>query len=101
RYATASGGHARFGVSSGRSLSWLTLAQHESDRTDGVDQFDRMIRVDFSSKAGDVNVDHVIQRGTPGCLFPDFAPQCITQNDLPLMPHQVLQKLEFPGRQID
>ena len=48
-----------------------------------------------------MNVDNVIQRSTSSCFLPDLSRQCITQDDLALVPQQVLEKLEFTSRQVN
>ena len=40
----------------------------------------------------------IIQRCAAGGFLPDFARQCITENDLALMPQQILEKLDLARR---
>src|SRR5262249_55865278 len=57
--------------------------------------------IDFLSQSSHLHVDHVVDRSRPARLLPDVVCQHLAGNKMALMPKQVLQEIEFAGRQIE
>src|SRR5262249_52509374 len=91
RLPTPQSSHRRTRASVGRgrcaaSSSWFSFTKHETDAPDRMNQFHWLIEIDFAAESGDVNVNDIIQRSAPSRFLPYFARQCITQDDLALVP---------------
>ena len=60
-------------------------------------QLDGLIEINLPAEPCNVNIDDIIQWCPPCRLLPNFPHQCIAQDHLPFMPHQIFQELKFPS----
>src|SRR5262245_61907698 len=65
-----------------------------------MNQLDGVIDVDLPAKAGDLDVDDVVERNGVGGLLPDVPGERGARDDLPLVAEQELEQLELAGRQV-
>src|SRR5262249_40996830 len=84
-----------------RTASWLTLAQHEADASDRVNQPRGAERIDLLAQPGHLHVDHVVEGSGAARLFPRFTGKHLPRDEVALIPQQVLQQLELPDRQVE
>lgn len=56
-----------------------------------MNELDRKLGIDFAPDTRNVNVDHVVQRGSAVYGLPHVASEHLARNELLLMPHQVFQ----------
>ena len=56
--------------------------------------------VDFPAQAGHMDVDDIVERSVAAGFFPDVAGQHLAGDDVALVPHQILQKLELAGGKV-
>src|SRR5689334_20481428 len=68
-----------------------------SDAANGMDQRIGLLAIDLATQASDIDVDN-IRRGIE-MQIPDVLQQHRAGHDAAFVAHQILQQLEFPGKQ--
>ena len=66
-----------------------------------MNQLDRVVEIDLAAQPRDVDVDHVVERRRARGFLPDIARQRLARHDLPLIPQQILEQLEFADGELD